>query len=508
MRAILSVYDKTGIAGLGRALSGAGMELVSTGGTSSALSGAGLAVTQVSDLTGFPEMMDGRLKTLHPAVHGGILARRDVPSDMAQLAGAGMGTIDLVAVNLYPFAATVARPDAGLAEALENIDIGGPTMLRAAAKNFPHVLVAVDPADYGWIAARIAEGGPGAVPLEERRRLARKAFAHVSAYDAAIASYLGGGEGGRLPASISLSAQRTAELRYGENPHQPGALYAGDGGGGVARARQLHGKELSFNNLLDADAAWRVVSDLSGGAVAVIKHNNPCGLAESEDQAAAYAAAFSGDPVSAYGGIVGFNRTVSAAAAEAMRGVFYEVVVAPGYDEGALAVLRSRKSLRVLAVEPETGPAMPEIRRISGGALVQGPDELAEDPAGWKVVTERRPTGREMEDLAFAWTAAKHVRSNAIVLARDRALVGMGAGQPNRLNSIHLAVRAAGDRSAGSVLASDAFFPFADNVEMASEAGVAAVVQPGGSIRDEEVIGAADRLGVAMVFTGARHFRH
>ncbi len=513
MRAILSVYDKTGVVELGRALSGAGMELVSTGGTSAALAGAGLAVTAVSEVTRYPEMMDGRVKTLHPAVHGGILARRDVASDMAQLAEAGIGTVDLVAVNLYPFEETVARPGVGLAEALENIDIGGPTMLRAAAKNFPHVLVAVDPADYGWLAERISEGGPGAVPLERRRQLARKAFAHASAYDSAIAAYLGseggpgGGEAG-LPAAISLSLGRSAELRYGENPHQPGALYSGEGGGGVARARQLHGRALSFNNLLDADAAWRVVSDFPGGTVAVIKHNNPCGLASSDDQTAAYGAALAGDPVSAYGGIVGFNRTVGAAAAEAMRGVFYEVVVAPGYDDDALAVLRARKSLRVLCVDPETGPPLPEMRRITGGVLVQGPDDLEEDPAGWRVVTDRRPTAEQMQDLAFAWTAAKHVRSNAIVLARDRSLVGMGAGQPNRLNSIHLAVRAAGDRAAGSVLASDAFFPFADNVEMAARAGVVAAVQPGGSIRDDEVVEAANRLGLAMVLTGARHFRH
>ena len=510
MRAILSVYEKAGIVEFGRALSESGLELVSTGGTRRELESAGLAVTSISDVTGFPEVMDGRLKTLHPAVHGGILARRGVVGDMDQLSEHGIGTVDIVAVNLYPFAATIARAGVGLSEALENIDVGGPTMLRAAAKNFPHVIVAVDPADYGWLSERISEGGPAAVTMAERRALAAKAFDHVSGYDSTIAGYLDEedpGEGS-LPRTISLSMGRTAGLRYGENPHQAGALYSDGSGGGVAHAEQLHGKELSFNNLLDADAAWRVVSDFGRGTAVVIKHNNPCGLCSADDQTLAYANAFDGDPVSAYGGILGFNRKVTAATARAMKGVFYEVVVAPDYEEEAFEILSSRKNLRILKVMPGRAAKGPDIKRITGGLLAQDPDELDEDPKGWKVVTENRPTPGQMRDLAFAWMAAKHVKSNAIVLARDLALVGMGAGQPNRVNSIHLAVRAAAGRAAGSVLASDAFFPFADNVEIAAGAGVAAVVQPGGSIRDEEVIASANRLGLAMLFTGARHFRH
>jgi phosphoribosylaminoimidazolecarboxamide formyltransferase/IMP cyclohydrolase len=491
-------------------LSAAGIELVSTGGTYRELQGAGLPVTSVSGVTGFPEIMDGRVKTLHPAVHGGILARRDVSGDLAQLDKHGIATIDLVAVNLYPFTETIARPGVELGEALENIDIGGPTMVRAAAKNHPHVVVAVDPSDYGWLAERIAGGGVSAVTSDERQALATKAFAHVSSYDSEIAQYLGRRADGQesLPEAVALSARRIADLRYGENPHQSAGLYAEADTGGVSHAEQLHGKALSFNNLLDADAAWRIVSDFESAAVAVIKHNNPCGLAADEDQPTAYARAFDGDPVSAYGGIVGFNRPVTAATAKAMKGVFYEVVAAPGYERDALQTLTSRKNLRILLVAPTNSAPKPEIRRISGGMLVQDADEVAEDPSGWKVVTANKPTEGQMADLTFAWKAAKHVKSNAIVLAGDRALRGMGAGQPNRLNSIHLAVRAAGDRAAGSVLASDAFFPFADNVAMAAEAGVTAVVQPGGSIRDEDVIEAADRLGLAMVFTGVRHFRH
>lgn len=510
MRAILSVYEKAGIVEFGRALSESGLELVSTGGTRRELESAGLAVTSISDVTGFPEIMDGRLKTLHPGVHGGILARREVVGDMDQLSQHGIGTVDIVAVNLYPFAATIARAGVEMSEALENIDVGGPTMLRAAAKNFPHVIVAVDPADYGWLSERISKGGSAAVTMAERRALAAKAFDHVSGYDSTIAGYLDEvdpGEDG-LPSTISLSMGRAAGLRYGENPHQAGALYSDGGGGGVAHAEQLHGKELSFNNLLDADAAWRVVSDFGRGTAVVIKHNNPCGLCSADDQTLAYENAFGGDPVSAYGGILGFNRKVTAATARAMKGVFYEVVVAPDYEQEALEILSSRKNLRILKVMPERAAKGPDIKRITGGLLAQDPDELDEDPKGWKVVTENRPTPEQMRDLAFAWTAAKHVKSNAIVLAQDLTLVGMGAGQPNRVNSIHLAIRAAAGRAAGSVLASDAFFPFADNVEIAAGSGVAAVVQPGGSIRDEEVIASADRLGLAMLFTGARHFRH
>ena len=515
MKALLSVYDKTGIGEFAGTLAACGFELVSTGGTHRALSqDAGLAVVQVSDLTGFPEILDGRVKTLHPAVHGGILARRDLSAHTAELDDHGIDAIDLVAVNLYPFTQTISRPDVTLEDALENIDIGGPTMVRAGAKNYPHVIVVVDPADYGWVAERLSASGGSGSPLErvspdERRGLARKAFQHVATYDSAIANYLGDGD--FLSAQeLTVGFQRLSELRYGENPHQQAGLYVdSSGSGGVARAEQLHGKQLSFNNILDADAAWRVVLDFEEPAAAVIKHTNPCGLAVHDDQPTAYSRAYEGDTVSAYGGIVGFNRTVTASTAEAMRGVFYEIVVAPGYEPEALDVLRKRKNLRVLAASrPEGGLLDMDLRRIWGGALIQTADSGREDAASWRVATERRPSEAQMEDLAFAWKAAKHIKSNAIAVARERALLGIGAGQPNRVNSVGLALTTAGDRSEGSVLASDAFFPFADSIEKAAASGVAAVIQPGGSIRDGEVVEAADRLGLAMVLTGTRHFKH
>ncbi|MBI2165737.1 MAG: bifunctional phosphoribosylaminoimidazolecarboxamide formyltransferase/IMP cyclohydrolase [Chloroflexi bacterium] len=522
MKAILSVYEKTGLADFARALHQAGVELISTGGTARALGEAGLLVRQVSDLTGFPEILGGRVKSLHPAIHGGILARRDRPQHMEELKRLGLAPIDLVVVNLYPFEATIQKRGVTLDEALENIDIGGPAMVRAAAKNFPFVTVLVDPSDYGWVAERLKstspltlrqaqdERGPDfGLTLEERRLLAAKAFQHVALYDAIVARYLRG-EQADFPSELTVGYRKLYDLRYGENPHQKGALYgATPPAGGLALARQLHGKELSFNNILDADAAWRVVEDFSEPTVAVIKHNNPCGLACHPDLAEAYRRAYEGDPVSAYGGIVAFNRPVTAQAAEAMRKVFYEVVVAPGYENEALETLRRRKDLRVLEIGDtliEEGSL--DLRQVSGGLLVQTSDVLPEDAATWKAVTERQPTPEEMADLSFAWKAAKHVRSNAIVLAQDRVLVGMGTGQPNRVTSVHLALRVAGERSKGSVLASDAFFPFADGLEMAAQGGVTAVVQPGGSIRDPEVIAAANRYKVAMVFTSVRHFRH
>ena len=506
MRALLSVSNREGILDFARSLHRAGVELVSTGGTGAYLSGAGLRVTQVSDVTGFPEILDGRVKTLHPRIHGGILARRDLPAHRDTLARHDIAPVDFVVVNLYPFVDTVSAGGVTLQDALENIDIGGPTLIRAAAKTFPDVAVVVDPADYGWIAERL-DGAE--LSHEERRELARKAFQHVAWYDTAVAGYLGGG-GPPSGDEITLGYAKLADLRYGENPHQQAAVY-GDAlsSGGIVRAERLHGGDMSFTNFLDADAAWAVVSDFDEPAAAVIKHTNPCGLAVHDDQPTAYRRAFEGDSVSAYGGIVGFNRTVTAATAEAMRGVLYHIVVAPGYNQGALDVLRKRKQLRILEVEPASGPlAGTEVRKISGGALVQTADVLDEDPAAWKVVTERRPTDAELDDLAFAWKAGKHVKSNTIVLAKDDTLVGMGAGQPNRVTSVHLALRNAGDKAAGSSLASDAYMPFADNVELAAEGGVAAVAQPGGSIRDDEVIAAADRLGIAMVFTGVRHFKH
>ena len=532
MKALLSVFDKTGIEDLGRRLTGAGCELISTGGTHRSLADAGIPVRQVSDVTGSPELLDGRVKTLHPVIHGGILARRADAGQLAELEQHGIAPIDVVAVNLYPFAATISRPDATLDDALENIDIGGPTMLRAAAKNFPSVAVLVDPADYGWVADALAGAG---LSLEQRRNLAAKAFQHVAVYDAAVASYLASAPSdsaadaatadAEMPAQLTIGLTRIASLRYGENPHQRAALYAPAGGdiagnsdgngngsgGGIARARQHHGRELSFNNLMDADAAWRTVSDYAAPTVCVIKHANPCGLASRDDLADAYQRAYAGDPVSAFGGIVGFNRLVTAAAAAAMEPVFYEVVVAPGYAADALPILQRKRNLRILEVSPDSatpGASDYDLRPLSGGILVQTPDAGAENPQSWTTATDRAPTAAELADLAFAWTAVKHIKSNAIAFVKDRALVGMGAGQPNRVVSVHLSQRAAGDQAAGCVLASDAFFPFPDNIELAADAGITAIVQPGGSIRDDEVIAAANAANIAMVFTGVRHFRH
>ena len=510
MKALLSVYDKTGIVEFSSKLVSAGYDLISTGGTHNTIfQEGGLPVKQVSEVTGSPEILDGRVKTLHPVIHAGLLARRDSQEHLDELSSHGIDPIDLVAVNLYPFVATISKPDVTVDEALENIDIGGPTMLRAAAKNYPSVVVVVDPSDYDWVADKISAGG---LSLEERRSLAAKAFHHVSTYDAAVTAFLTAApeneEG--LPACLTLSLTKVAGLRYGENPHQQGALYVSVGGTpvGIAHAKQLHGRELSYNNLMDADAAWRTVCDFDDPTVAVIKHANPCGLASHQDQAEAYNRAYEGDSVSAFGGIVGYNRTVTAAAAEAMGPVFYEVVVAPGYEPEALEVLKRKRNLRILSADPGAGGLTYDLRPITGGLLVQTPDAIDEDPADWQTVTNRTPSQAEWADLAFAWKAVKHIKSNAIVFAKDRTLVGMGAGQPNRVVSVHLSGRAAGEKSKGSVLASDAFFPFPDNIELAAEAGVIAIVQPGGSIRDEEVIEAANQNGLAMVFTGVRHFRH
>ena len=510
MKALISVYDKKGIIEFARLLNQAGIDLVSTGGTHRTLTEeGGLPIQQVSDLTSFPEILDGRVKTLHPSIHGGLLARRDRPDHMEQLERQGYDTIDMVVVNLYPFVDTISNPDVTLDDALENIDIGGPTLLRAGAKNFPFVTVVVDPADYGWVGQKVTSSE---LKVEERRYLAHKAFRHVSAYDMAIAQYLhldqDNVEG--LPESLGIAYTRMRELRYGENPHQVAALYVPPSvNGGIAGAQQLHGRELSFNNLIDADAAWTTVSDFEETTVAIIKHTNPCGLACYSDQAEAYRRALAGDPVSAFGGIVGFNRTVTAATAREMSNLFYEVVVAPAYEPDALEALQKKRNLRVLAVAPVLNNELPyDLRPVSGGLLAQMRDIITEDPTSWKVVTNRVPSRKELNDLAFAWKAAKHIKSNAIVLASDVTLRGMGAGQPNRVTSVHLALRTAGESSRGSVLASDAFFPFADNIELAAEGGVTAIAQPGGSVRDEEVIAAANRLGIAMVFTGVRHFKH
>ena len=512
MKALLSTFDKTGLVELAGKLATAGYELVSTGGTASEIEDAGLTVQQVSDLTGFPEILDGRVKTLHPVVHGGILARRDDAGHAAQLVQHKIDTIDVVVGNLYPFTETVSRAGVTLEEALENIDIGGPTMIRAAAKNFLSVLVVVDADDYDWIGERIAQRGVAvdAFKLEERRELARKAFQHVALYDTAISRYLGGESAGTSWSELTLGLRRVQDLRYGENPHQQATLYASTlSSGGIVGARRLHGLEMSYVNILDADAAWRVVSDFADNAVTVVKHTNPCGLAVHPDQPTAYQRAFEGDSVSAYGGIVGFNRPVTAATADAMRGVLFDIIVAPAYEPDAIPILKRRRRTRILEVEPAISPFDGlDVRTVSGGALVQTPDSIEEDPRSWEVPTERKPTDSELRDLGFAWKACKHIKSNTMVLAKDNTLVGMGAGQPNRVTSVHLALRIAGDKARGSVLASDAFIPFPDSVEMAAEGGVTAIAQPGGSIRDSDSVAAADRLGVSMVLTGTRHFRH
>lgn len=509
MRAILSVSDKTGIDTFGRELAALGVDIFSTGGTLKALQQAEVAARSISELTGFPEILEGRVKTLHPAVHGGILHRRDRADDVAQLDEHGIGAIDLVVVNLYPFRETIAQAGVQLVDALEQIDIGGPTMLRAAAKNFPHVLVVVDPGDYSRVLTALQQN---TVDPSLRRDLAAKAFAHTAAYDSAIAAFL---TTEQLPATLPLAFERVQTLRYGENPQQSAAFYREDGNihGTIAAARQLQGKELSFNNLLDADAALQIIRSFATPTVTILKHSNPCGLASDQDLVAAHAAARSGDPLSAFGGIVGINRPVDGRLATAMQRYFYEVIVAPSFDDEALAIFAAKPNLRLLQidVQPVATEAAPtwDYRRVSGGLLVQSVDEIAaDDPASWQIVSQRQPTPEQLAALRFAWTACAFVKSNAIVLVQGQTLVGMGAGQPSRIDSVQIAARKAGERSTGSVLASDAFFPKPDGVEAAAAAGVAAIVQPGGSQADAEVIETADRLGLVLIFTGRRHFKH
>ena len=514
MRAIISVSDKVGVTDFAKELHQLGFEIFSTGGTKKALAEAGVPVKSVSEITGFPEILDGRVKTLHPLIYGGILARRDLPEHMAQLAENNIGAIDLVAVNLYPFVQTVSKEGVTLDEALENIDIGGPSMIRAAAKNFPSVIVVVDPTDYQPVLDKLRAGG---MELAERKRLAQKAFQHVAVYDTAISQYLRQDMEG-FPEEMTVALKKRYGLRYGENPHQPAAFYAELSVGekkasGITWAKQLSGKELSFNNILDADAAWGVVTDFSAPTVAVIKHTNPCGLASHDDIAEAYRRAFTGDPVAAFGGIVASNRAVTLAMAQAIKPVFYEIVIAPEYKAEALELLKRKKDLRILVAElpPGYGKAEPgylDFRRVKGGFLVQSSDSLPEDSVNLRAVTKREPTQAEIADLLFAWRAVKHIKSNAIVLAKDKTLLGMGAGQPSRIVSAQIAIEKAGEKVAGSVLASDAMFPFPDVVEAAAAGGVTAIIQPGGSIRDDASINAANEHKIAMVFTGVRHFRH
>jgi len=514
MRAIISVSDKSGVTDFAQGLSQLGFEIFSTGGTQKAMEGAKVPVKSVSGLTGFPEILDGRVKTLHPIVYGGILARREIPDHMAQLAENKIETIDLVAVNLYPFVQTVAREDVTFDEAIENIDIGGPSMIRASAKNFADVIVLVAPADYQPVLEKLRKGG---VELAERKRLAQKAFQHVAIYDAAISQYLRQ-DTEVFPDEMTVALKKRYGLRYGENPHQQAAFYAEQVVGarqdtGITWAKQLWGKELSFNNIMDADAAWGAAIDFVDPTVSVVKHTNSCGLASHNDIAEAYRRAFSGDSVAAFGGIVASNRPITLAMAEAMKAVFYEIVIAPAYEDDALEMLKRKKDLRILVAELPLGygkqiPGYFDLRRVRGGLLVQDSDSLPENQVNLKTVTKREPTPAEISDLLFAWRAVKHIKSNAIILVKDKTLVGMGAGQPSRIISAHIAKDKAGDKAKGSVLASDAMFPFSDVVEAAAQYEVTAIIQPGGSIRDKDSIDMADKHNIAMVFTGTRHFKH
>ncbi|MHB8984943.1 MAG: bifunctional phosphoribosylaminoimidazolecarboxamide formyltransferase/IMP cyclohydrolase [Eubacteriales bacterium] len=509
-RALISVSDKARVVDFARGLVELGVEVVSTGGTAKTLREAGLPVTYISDVTGFPEILDGRVKTLHPKVHGGILALRN-DDHLGQLDKHQITPIDLVAVNLYPFRETVAKPGVTLEEAIENIDIGGPSMVRSAAKNYRYVLVVVNPARYGEVLGALKEGeATGSLRLD----LAREAFAHTASYDSAITAYLDGvaGEKDLLPERLTVQSNRVQVLRYGENPHQKAAFYRDPGvtGACVGNARQLAGKELSYNNILDLNAAFELVREFSDPAAVIIKHNNPCGCACDATPAAAYLKAYETDPVSAYGGVVAFNTKVDAAAAREMAKIFIEAVIAPDYEKEALEILEGRQGLRVILTGPLTGQTsdVMEIRKVNGGLLLQETDREVISPGDLKVVTRKKPTEEEMAELIFAMTVAKHVKSNAIVLTKGRQLIGVGAGQMNRVGSARIATEWAGKKARGAVVGSDAFFPFRDTLEVVAKAGITAIIQPGGSLRDEDSIKAADEYGIAMVFTGMRHFRH
>ena len=524
MRALLGVFDKTGIEEFAKGLAGLGWDLSSTGGTFATLQKAEIEVGKVEDLTGFPEMLDGRVKTLHPAVHGGILARRDVPEHLAALKSHEIEPIDLVCCNLYPFYATVTKAGGvPFEEGIENIDIGGPTMLRAAAKNHRDVIVVVDPNDYAEILDALWTNG---VDEAMRRKLAWKAFQHVASYDSAVSEWLWAQDNAEAPPpALTIPLQLSQELRYGENPHQTAAFYLDrslreHGRGGIATAVQLHGKEMSYNNYLDADAAWNTVNDFTGPSCVIVKHTNPCGVATRDDLLEAYRLAVRADATSAFGGIVAFNRVVDEALAKELREfrnpndgetrMFYEIVVAPGYTPEGLAVLKGKsKDLRILEAEPRKAGGR-SFRQVGGGWLVQESDDVTPEQIEFRVVSERQPTAEELEDLKFAWRCVKHVKSNAITVAKDGRLLGMGSGQPNRVKSVEIAMEKAGDEVKGAALASDAFFPFAwgDSIEKACQAGVAAIIHPGGSLRDQEGIDCCNKYGVTMVLTGTRHFKH
>jgi phosphoribosylaminoimidazolecarboxamide formyltransferase / IMP cyclohydrolase len=508
-RALLSVSDKSGLVEFANGLRALDWEIISTGGTAKVLRDASIPVRDVAEVTRFPEMLDGRVKTLHPVVHGGLLARRDVEEHMTALADQGIDTIDLVAVNLYPFRETASRPNVHPDAVIEQIDIGGPSMLRSAAKNFRSVFAIVDPGDYSRVLSALQAGDDD---LDLRRVLAAKVFGHTGAYDSAIATWFAEQRGEAFPAQISLSLDRAQTLRYGENPGQRAAFYVERGAAGLASLQQVGGKELSFNNLLDLEGAL-VASDPFASEVccAIVKHTTPCGLATGTSAVDAYRKALACDPVSAFGSVISFTTPVDAEAAEAISSLFVECIVAPEFSPEALDVLGRKKNLRVLAGVARWSPGALDFKRVRGGFLAQERSPVIVDDAAWQVATQRRPTPEEQRDLLFAWRAVASVKSNAIVLARDGATIGIGAGQMSRVDAAFLAVhkaRAAGHETAGAVMGSDAFFPFRDSVDQAVEAGVKAIVQPGGSIRDSDVIGAADEHGVAMIFTGQRQFRH
>ena len=509
MRAILSVSDKKGIVEFAKGLNELKVELFSTGGTKKALAEAGVPVHSISDITGFPEILDGRVKTLHPMVHGGILARRDLKDHMAQLKEKKITPIDMVVVNLYPFVQTVSKEGVTMTDALENIDIGGPTMIRASAKNFPGVIVVVDPADYTPILEKLRAGDIG---IDERKRLAQKAFQHTAIYDTAIAGYLRPKEE-IFPTEMTIAMHKIQDLSYGENPHQKAAFYKeaiiGKGEPGIANAVQISGKELSYNNIMDIDSAIRAACEFSEPTIAIIKHTNPCGLASHTHLAEAYRRALTGDPVSAFGGIVASNERIDEATAIEICKTHFDAMIAPGYDQEAYEMLKKR-NMRIMTINGITPrhTSTLEFRRVSGSGFIVQTTDCTADNIPMKTVSKREPTKQEITDLTFAWRAVKLVKSNAIVLVKDNQLLGMGAGQPSRVDSVAIAIKKAGDRAKGSVLGSDAFFPFPDGVELAGEAGITAIIEPGGSKKDNEAIEAANKYNIAMVFTGMRHFRH
>ena len=520
-RALISVSDKTGIVEFAQTLVEAGVEILSTGGTAKLLAEKGLPVIEVADYTGFPEMLDGRVKTLHPKVHGGILGRRDLPEHVAKMAEHGIGNIDLVCVNLYPFEATIANPDCTLEDAIENIDIGGPTMVRSAAKNWAHVAIVTDSADYAALADEL-RANAGKLSKATRFALAKKAFTHTAAYDGAISNYLtslaegevtGTPERVAFPNRLNLQLVKVQDMRYGENPHQAAAFYRDldPAAGSIANYRQLQGKELSYNNIADADAAWEAVKTFDAPACVIVKHANPCGVAVAADPLSAYKLAFATDTTSAFGGIIAFNREVDAATVEVVSAQFLEVLLAPSFTDEAKALIAAKKNVRVLEIPLAAGANPFELKRVGGGVLVQTPDVRNVTLPELRVVTERAPSEQEMSDLLFAWRVAKFVKSNAIVFCKDGQTAGIGAGQMSRVDSTRIAARRAADAGlplVGAVAASDAFFPFRDGIDVIAEQGIKAIIHPGGSMRDEEVFAAANEHGIAMVLTGVRHFRH